>query len=112
MFSKVFERLVFNQIIEYITSYNLLHPSHLAYRPGHNTTTALVQMYDSWIEAVENGEVSGVCLLDMSAAFDVVDHPLLLQKLELYGFSTNCIQWINSYLSGRSRCVSINGSLS
>ena len=112
VFSKVLERVVFNQIIEYLSSNNLLHPSHHAYRANHNTTTALIQMYDEWVTAYDDGELSGVCLLDMSAAFDIVDHSILLKKLELYGFEKNSLDWIQSYLTGRSQCVSINGSLS
>jgi hypothetical protein len=69
-------------------------------------------MYDSWIDAVENDKMAGVCMLDMSAAFDIVDHELLLQKFSLYGFDENALQWINSYLSGRSQCVYIDGALS
>ena len=48
----------------------------------------------------------------MSAAFDIVDHSLLLQKLELYGFDEGSISWLCSYLSDRSQCVSINSSCS
>ena len=70
--SKIIERAVFLQIIEYMNENDLLHPSHHGFRPGHNTTTALIQMYDSWIEAVDRDELVGVCMLDMSAAFDVV----------------------------------------
>ena len=110
--SKVLERVVFNQMIEYLNKNNLLHPNHHAYRAQHNTTTALVQMYDSWLQAVETGQLAGVCLLDMSAAFDVVDHDLLLQKLSLYGMEENILSWIQSYLTGRSQCVVIEGSLS
>ena len=48
------------------------------------------------IDAVENDKMAGVCMLDMSAAFDIVDHELLLQKFNLYGFDENALQWINS----------------
>ena len=112
VFSKVLERVVFNQIIQYLSSNSLLHPSHHAYRSHHNTTTALIQMYDGWVNAYDNGELTGVCLLDMSAAFDIVDHTILLRKLELYGFQKNSLDWVQSYLSGRSQGVCINGSLS
>ena len=50
IFSKILERLVFNQIIEYMNENDLIHPSHHAYRKNHNTTSALAQMYDSWID--------------------------------------------------------------
>ena len=96
IFSKVLERSIFNQISKYLSENNLLHPNHHAYRPNHNTTTALIQMQYTWVGALEDGDLSGVCLLDMSAAFDIVDHPLLLKKLELYGFGGNSLEWIKS----------------
>ena len=110
--SKILERVIFNQVIEYLNTNNLLHPSHHAYRAEHNTTTALIQMYDGWLQAVESGELAGVCMLDMSAAFDLVDHDLLIQKLGLYGFDESILGWTQSYLSGRSQCVVIEGCLS
>ena len=112
IFSKILERVVFNQIIEYLAANKLIHPNHHAYRSEHNTTTALIQLYDVWIEALEENEISGVCFLDMSAAFDVVDHSLLLKKLELYGFDSNMVEWTSSYLSDRAQCVCIDGTLS
>ena len=110
--SKVLERLVFNQMINYLNQNNLIHPNHHAYRANHNTTTALLQMYDIWLDSLENGEIAGVCFLDMSAAFDIVDHSLLISKLKLYGFDTGMLDWITSYLSDRHQCVSIDGTLS
>ena len=84
--SKVLERVIFNQMIEYLNVNNLLHLNHHAYRTQLNTTTALIQMYDGWLQAVESDQLAGVCMLDMSSAFDLVDHNLLIQKLALYGF--------------------------
>ena len=100
------------QIVEYMNSNDLFHPNHHGFRAGHSTTTAMIQMYDSWVQAVDKGELTGVCMLDMSAAFDVVDHGILLNKLKLYGFDERAILWMRNYLSGRTQAVYIDGSLS
>ena len=99
-------------MVSYLTQHNLIHPNHHAYRVNHNTTTALLQMYDGWLDSLEKYDMAGVCFLDMSAAFDIVDHPLLISKLDLYGFDNGSLDWVSSYLSERSQCVSIDGSLS
>ena len=88
------------------------HPNHHGFRAHHSTATAMIQMYDSWVQAVDKGELVGVCMLDMSAAFDVVDHDILIEKLKLYGFDWEALSWIKDYLSGRSQAVYIDGSLS
>ena len=69
-------------------------------------------MYDSWVQAADKGELTGVCMLDMSAAFDIVDHEILLKKMKLYGFDDKAYNWINNYLTGRTQAVCIDGSLS
>ena len=69
-------------------------------------------MYDTWVQVVDKGELAGACMLDMSAAFDVVDHGILLNKLKLYGFDAQALQWMENYLSGRSQAVYIDGALS
>ena len=110
--SKVLERVVHNQMIEYLESNNLIHPNSHGYRQHHNTETALISMYDSWVRALDRGELCGVVCIDQSAAFDVVSHNLLLEKLKLYGFGNDELDWIKSYLSDRSQCVCIDGELS
>ena len=95
--SKVIERVIAKQMIKYLHKNQLTHPCHHAYRTNHNTATALLQMYDSWIQALETGKLAGICLLDMSAAFDVVDHKLLLQKLKAYWFQDDMVSWFESY---------------
>ena len=69
-------------------------------------------MYDSWVESVEGGKMAGVMMIDLSAAFDLVDHSLLLQKLELLGFDQHAVMWMWSYLTGRSQCVYVDGKFS
>ena len=98
--------------MEYMENNSLFHPNHHGFRSAHSTTTALIQMYDSWLEAAEEGRVTGVVMLDMSAAFDVVPHDLYLEKLKLYGFQDNALCWMESYLADRKQCVYIEGCLS
>ena len=110
--SKILERAKSKQMVKYLADNGLIHPCHHAYRANHNTATALLQMYDSWINALESGKLAGICLLDMSAAFDVVDHRLLLQKVSAYGFQEDVVAWLESYLNNRAQAVSINGDIS
>ena len=100
--SKILERAMFMQVLSHMDGNNYFNPSHHAYRSFHSTTTAMLQMYDTWLEAAEDGDLAGVCMVDMSAAFDVVDTQILLDKLKLYGFDRNAIQWTWSYLTYRS----------
>ena len=110
--SKILERVIYLQITEYFHENDLLHPNHHGYRKNHNTTTALLQMYDNWVETDDRGEYSAVCFLDLSAAFDVVDHDRLLEKLDVYGFDDNSVLWMESYLKGRKQVVYVDGCIS
>ena len=98
--------------MEHMCRNELLNRNHHAFRAMHNTSTAMIQMMDDWVAALEAGEMAGVCLLDMSAEFDVVNHQILLEKMKLYGFDENTITWLRSYLTNRRQCVSLNGPLS
>ena len=110
--SKILERAVFHQLVDYLDENSLIHPNHHGSRKGHNTTTALIQMYDYWVKAVDNGEMAGAMMLDLSAAFDMVDHKILLEKLKLLGMESRTVMWMKSYLTGRSQSVCIDGCLS
>ena len=111
IFSKIAERAVFCQIVDYMEKNNLLHPSHHGFRSKHNTSTALLQMMDVWLEAFDEDEVTAVIMVDLSAAFDVVDHCILLDKLKAYGFEMKEVLWIQSYLTGRRQQVYVDGAL-
>ena len=78
--SKVLEKIVYEQIYSYFTRNALFHPNFHGYRSNRSTQTALLQMYDRWVRSAHEGKLSGVVLLDLSAAFDLVDSGILLKK--------------------------------
>ena len=69
-------------------------------------------MYDTWVEAVSRGEMAGVAMIDQSAAFDCVDHDILVAKLKFYGFDEDALAWMTNYLSGRKQSCRVAGALS
>ena len=110
--SKVLERLIFEQLYNYFTDNHIFHPNLHGYRKNRSTQTALVQMYDRWVKAAAVGQVSGVVLLDLSAAFDLVDPTILLAKLKIYGVGEDVLHWVESYLTDRQQGVWIDHVLS
>ena len=69
-------------------------------------------MYDQWVEEVDRGMMVGVMMIDLSAAFDMVDYSILIDKLEMFGLDPQSLRWMNSYLRGRTQSVTIDGCLS
>ena len=80
-----------------------------AYSQGHSIETALCKILDDIIEAADVRHITAVVSLDISAAFDVVDHEILIQQLEEeFGITDTCRNWIMSYLTGRSAAVRVS----
>jgi len=76
------------------------------FRPGHSTETAVLHVLADILQAVDCGDVAALVLLDLSAAFDTVDHDILLQRLNMtFSINDSAHAWFHSYLSGRSQCV-------
>ena len=68
-------------------------------------------MIDSWLKAINEGDVVGCVLVDFCKAFDLVDHQMLLKKLQCYKCNDSCLSWFESYLSNRTQRVSLNNKL-
>ena len=92
--SKVLEKIVYRQLYNYFSNNKIFHPSLHGYRQHRSTQTALLQMYDHWVRSAGKGQVSGVVLLDLSAAFDLVDPNLMIKKLRMYGIDDEFCTWI------------------
>ena len=110
--SKIVEYIVHDQVYQHFSINNIFHPNHHGFLENHSTATALIQLYDLWIKAAEKQELSAALLLDQSAAFDVVDHQIFLQKLKVYKFSQNSIDWFKSYLESRIQYIQVESKLS
>ena len=106
--SKVLEKIVYKEIYDYFTSNQIFHPGLHGYRQHRSTQTALLQMYDRWVRAAAQGMVSGAVLIDLSAAFDLVEPELLIKKLKIYGLDQDLCDWIGSYLQDRHQAVWID----
>ena len=81
--SKVIERLVAEQLTEHLDESNLMPPLQSAYRRHHSTQSAIVKVMSDILDAADSRQVTLLGLLDLSAAFDTVDHQILLQRLKI-----------------------------
>ena len=105
---KVVERVIQQQLQHYLSQNYLLASSQHGFRPQHSTETALLSVTDRILAATDRGEISFLCLIDLSKCFDVIDHKLLLDKLALYGIET---PWFKAYLKGHTQSVSMTDGL-
>jgi len=108
-FSKIFEKLVYNHIIQFLDKNNILYQNQFGFRKGHSTHHALITLVDKITKSLDNGDLVIGVFLDLKKAFDTVDHKILIKKLYAYGIRGNLLQWIQSYLTNRSQYVYYNG---
>ena len=100
--SKILEKVVLTHLRNHLSSNNLLEICQSAYRKDHSTETAVLSVLDGLLVSADEGLVSLVALLDLSAAFYTLDHTILLQRLEMtYGVRGTVLDWFASYLSER-----------
>ena len=110
--ARIFEKVIYEQLYDYLSRKNILDPRQSGFRSLHSTVTALLDLTNQWCFNIDRGLINGVLFLDLKKAFDTVDHNLLLIKLEYVGVRGQTLEWFKSYLSNRSQVVFINGVLS
>jgi hypothetical protein len=104
--SKLLERLVAGQLNNYLSSADLLPPLQSGFRPNYSTETAVLRVLSDILLAVDRGDFAALTLLDLTAAFDTVDHGILLQRLRItFGIDDVALKWFRSYLLGRTQRV-------
>ena len=111
--SKVLERVVAARLTNYMTINQLHEPMQSAYRACHSTETALVRVQNDILRTLDQGGAAILVLLDLSAAFDTIDHSILLSRMEsVLGVKGSALQWFKSYLLGRKQRIKINDDFS
>ena len=110
--SKVLERVVAARLTNYMTINQLHEPMQSVYRACHSTETALVRVQNI-LHTLDQGGAAILVLLDLGAAFDTIDHSILLSRMEtVLGVKGSALQWIKSYLLARKQRIKINDDFS
>ena len=111
--SKIIGRVAAKRLIAHQNVNGLQEVYQSAYRQYHSTETALLKVQDDIFQAMDNQEVVLLVLLDLSAAFDTIDHDILIRRLrDQYGVTGTALQWFQSYLSDRTQTVVVEGQKS
>ena len=111
-FSKLLERIVFNQLYDYFNANKLIYKSQHGFREQHSTETAALEFMDRVISSLDKGNIELAVFIDLSKAFDTINHSILLYKLSYYGVKNTSLQWFHSYLTERTQFVEYDGTKS
>ena len=109
LFSKVFEKLTLNRMDSFIRQHNILTNSQFGFHKGCSTTHAIIKLLTHVVQAYHQRLYSACFFLDLRKAFDTINHRILLQKLEHYGFRGHCNKFLESYYNNRRQYVHVNG---
>ena len=111
--SKIIEGVVIEQLNKHLSNNALQDPRQSAYKPNHSTETLLTKIHNDIMINGDKGKITMLVLLDLSAAFDTIDHKILLDRLEhTYGIKNSPLDWFKSYLTGRTNAVTVNNCVS
>ena len=109
---KILDKVLLRQVLSYLIDNELIHESHHGSVKGRSTTTAIATIIDTWTNLIEQGNEVAAVAMDQSAAYDLIDHPILLMKMEKLGIQPNGIKLFKDYLQNRQQSVYLDGTMS
>ena len=110
--SKLMERILYDQMFDYLKKQNILSEHQFGFRQYHSTTTTLLDCTNEWYVNMDRGLYNIVVLLDLKKAFGTVNHEILLSKFERYGFGKKAVALLCNYLTDPTQRCQLNGMLS
>ena len=111
--SKFLEKVVVSQLMSHLNRHNLFSSFQSAYRPGHSTETAILKVVNDLLLAMDEDKLSVLVLLNLPAAFNIIDHDTLLYCLQhVFGIQGTVLSWFRFYLTKRFQIVSNQGTYS
>ena len=111
-FAKVFEKIVYNKLLNFISDNNIFYDHQYGFRKGRSTQQAIITLVDKITKSQDIGDIVITLLIDLKKAFDTIDHRILLRKLYSYGIRGSMLKWMESYLTDRSQYVVFDGKVS
>ena len=99
--SKVYEHVVFEQLLNYMEVNSLFYKDQYGFRPGHSTELASSRFVNELVQNMDNFKIPTSILIDLSKAFDTLNHDIMLNKLKFYGISGIALKFFSNYLTGR-----------
>ena len=106
--AKLFEKVSYNQLYAYFMTNTLFYKGQYRFREKHSTELANMELLDRVLSALNDKKLPVSIFMDLSKAFDTMDHKILLNKLKYYGINWTPLSWFMSYLSSRTQFVEIN----
>ena len=110
--SKIFERIVYDQLSKHLDKHNILYKYQSCFRKSNSTEKALIDLSDRIKFSMDKSLYTGMVMIDLQKAFDTVNHAIMSDKLGAIECDDGSVKWFNSYLSNRSHFIDIKGTLS
>ena len=110
--NKVLEKLAVKRLEQHIIDHSIYDPLQSAYRVAHSTETAIIKIHNDIVNGIDKDQCTILASLDLSAAFDTIDHDIFIGRMHAYGIRETALKWFQSYLDRRSYRVLINNAFS
>ena len=104
-FSKILEKIMYKRIIDFINKNNILNKHQYGFRKRQSTNQAIIELIEKVNGSIDKSKFTAGIFLDLSKAFDTVNHTILLKKLQYYGIRGITLQWFKNYLNNRKQIV-------
>ena len=110
--SQILEKIMYKRFINFIQKYDILYNKQFGFWKNHSTETAIIDLVAKLTDAIEKNKFTAGIFLDLSKAFDTVNHSIIITKLRHYGIRGIALEWFKNYLTNRNQVVKFKNTVS